>query len=824
MRVSSVTGAILLIAGVFSSTDVWPQLVSQDFWVPNGDVRTVVSNGGIVYLGGSFTRISPATGCALALDASTGQPRAPYPMIAGTANAVASDGNGGWYVGGSFTAVLGTPRGNLAHLDRDGNLTTWNPNPNGDPNDVVHAISVSGNTVYVAGSFSAIGGQPRGGIAAVDALSGAVTDWNPEAGAGIVALAASGGTVYVAGWFFSMGGQPRYLVAALDSATGAVTPWDPGNVGSPLPRNDNQRDPTLDRILKLDHASALTVRDGLVYIAGNFYYMGGQYRQHLAAVDAVTGVATDWDPRADDTVNALLVRGGTVYVGGEFYAIGDQPRIGIAAVDAVTGAVTDWNPNLAYSSVRAFAANGDTIYAGGWFDPIGGQTNAQLAAFDSQGTVIPMDPGLNGPVSAISVSEGILYVGGWFTGAGGVTRNRLAALDAATGMATDWNPDPDGDVYALAVHGNRVYAGGEFTRIGGRPRRRIAALDAGTGTAVPNWYSDVNGAVTALAISGGALYIGGYFTEVVGGPFNYLAALDTVTGWPLDWVPYANSNVLALAVSGGTVYAGGQFTTIGGAARNHIAALDATTGAATSWNPNVPEATAYVRGLVVRGETVYACGAFTMIGGELRNNIAALDATTGMATSWNPYANTLVTSLAVSSGIVYAGGTFTEMGGLPRNRLAAIDAATGLPTEWSADATGTIWAIGVHEGSVLFGGSFRSVDGLPHSYFASLSRGITAIEEGSSTAGIRLAAFPNPFPRVVTLRLDQPGTEDGSVVVFDIAGRLVRRLHRGALTPGVHHFSWDGRDDAGREVDAGVYLARVQSKQLNVGTRIVRIR
>ena len=39
-------------------------------------------------------------------------------------------------------------------------------------------------------------------------------------------------------------------------------------------------------------------------------------------------------------------------------------------------------------------------------------------------------------------------------------------------------------------------------------------------------------------------------------------------------------------MSGSTVYAGGGFTSIGGQARNSIAALDATTGAATAWDPN----------------------------------------------------------------------------------------------------------------------------------------------------------------------------------------------------------------------------------------------
>ncbi len=117
----------------------------------------------------------------------------------------------------------------------------------------------------------------------------------------------------------------------------------------------------------------------------------------------------------------------------------------------------------------------------------------------------------------------------------------------------------------------------------------------------------------------------------------------------------------------------GDFTTIGGQARNGLAALDAATGAATAWNP---DANWTVGTLAVAGDTVYAGGAFTAIGGQARSgNIAALDATTGTATAWNPSADGGgVSTLALSGDTVYVGGGFTAIGGQARNRLAALNA------------------------------------------------------------------------------------------------------------------------------------------------------
>ncbi|MFH1148976.1 MAG: IPT/TIG domain-containing protein, partial [Actinomycetota bacterium] len=183
----------------------------------------------------------------------------------------------------------------------------------------------------------------------------------------------------------------------------------------------------------------------------------------------------------------------------------------------------------------------------------------------------------------------------------------------------------------------------------------------------------------------------------------------------------ANNWVYALAVSGNgsTVYAGGVFTSIGGQARNRIAALDASTGAATAWNPN---ANGPVIALAVSGDssTVYAAGWFQTIGGQARNTIAALDASTGAATAWNANANEVVYDLAVSGTTVYAGGHFTSIGGQARNYIAALDASTGAATAWDPNASGPVKSLALSVTTVYAGGGFASIGGQSRNNIAAL--------------------------------------------------------------------------------------------------------
>lgn len=71
---------------------------------------------------------------------------------------------------------------------------------------------------------------------------------------------------------------------------------------------------------------------------------------------------------------------------------------------------------------------------------------------------------------------------------------------------------------------------------------------------------------------------------------------------------------------------------------------------------------------------------------------------------------------------------------------------------------------------------------------------------------------PNPFnPRtVIGFSLERAGT--ARLRIHDAAGRLVRTLRDGGmLSAGRHEVAWEGLDDAGRPVAAGVYHCRLES-------------
>jgi len=60
--------------------------------------------------------------------------------------------------------------------------------------------------------------------------------------------------------------------------------------------------------------------------------------------------------------------------------------------------------------------------------------------------------------------------------------------------------------------------------------------------------------------------------------------------------------------------------------------------------------------------------------------------------------------------------------------------------------------------------------------------------------------------------------------IYDVNGRLVRKLVDGTLAAGPHVAVWNGTDDAGRGVASGHYYARLDAGQFSqkVGITILK--
>jgi hypothetical protein len=269
------------------------------------------------------------------------------------------------------------------------------------------------------------------------------------------------------------------------------------------------------------------------------------------------------------------------------------------------------------------------------------------------------------------------------------------------------------------VSGTTVYAGGSFTSVGGKARFYLAELDASTG-AITSWARDTDGPVYALAKSGTTIYIGGSFSTIDNQPRNNLAAYNLGDGSINPWDPEPDAEVYALAIGGTKVYVGGNFSNIGSQSpqeiRNYLAALDATTAVATAWDP---EPDAEVHALLVSGDTVYVAGNFYFIGPQMRTFLAAVNAS-GDATSWDPEPDNVVNALALSGNTLYVGGDFNAIGNPQfslqpvRNYIAALNTLdNGSATSWDpdvqAEGSAAVWALAVSGTTVFAGGNFSSI-------------------------------------------------------------------------------------------------------------------
>src|SRR6185369_10122446 len=96
-----------------------------------------------------------------------------------------------------------------------------------------------------------------------------------------------------------------------------------------------------------DVVTSLALSDGTLYVGGYFTQVNTSTtdltRNRVAAFNLTDGTATDFNQNLDDVVNTLSLNGSSLFVGGNFQHTGQVNRNNLAAIDPITGEATDWD-------------------------------------------------------------------------------------------------------------------------------------------------------------------------------------------------------------------------------------------------------------------------------------------------------------------------------------------------------------------------------------------------------------------------------------------------------------------------------------------------
>lgn len=437
-------------------------------------VRALVVREGTLYVGGYFATVGGhPRRCFAAVNAQDGTVQ---PLDLGLDRQPPSTRDGGPHVnaileyedtlviGGTFTHVRGFRRSALAQFDlRTQLLTGWAPNPGRavQLGAEVLAIAKARDNIMVAGAIDSIAGVPCGYACMVGRYNGEPTAWDPKVNGFVWAAAATDTTLYLGGTLNSLERGAGHLgIAAVDLSSGRLLPWDPHVDSGVL---------------------SLMTRGDRLFVGGGFTRFGQAARSGLASFRLPSMELEDWAPGADWEVWCLGSRGDVIYAGGPLISfIGGKTRRGIAALDANTGKATDWNPNV-LTDVYTMMVTDSCVFIGGDFFEAGGQPRGNLAALDfATGAALAWSPPVVGAVLSMARLDTTIFIGGLFSSVGGLPRRNFAAI-GASGAVLPLIADTDQRVYALAVRDSAVLMGGLFSTVGGVSSEWYGELDLRTG-------------------------------------------------------------------------------------------------------------------------------------------------------------------------------------------------------------------------------------------------------------------------------------------------------------------------------------------------------
>jgi len=99
-----------------------------------------------------------------------------------------------------------------------------------------------------------------------------------------------------------------------------------------------------------------------------------------------------------------------------------------------------------------------------------------------------------------------------------------------------------------------------------------------------------------------------------------------------------------------------------------------------------------------------------------------------------------------------------------------------------------------------------------------------AVDDAAPAVDFLATPTPNPVRGSAMIHFGLARAGEVRLELFDIAGRRVRTLAGGAMAPGPHSALWDGRDQHGQRVGAGVYFLRLTTPSRTFTARVAALK
>ncbi|MBN2614303.1 MAG: T9SS type A sorting domain-containing protein [Bacteroidales bacterium] len=662
----------------------------------DGKVNATVISGNYLYLGGNFNNVGRKTGPVVFFNNGATTPDESKPIVgdirpywmSDKVFAVAPDGAGGWYIGGSFTEINNKEHLRLAHILPDNTLDhSFDMAFNSGEIDV---LKTDETFLYVGGKFSINdnSGASHVNVLRINLVTKTIDpNWNP-------ALASSG--------------QVKKMEISSDKVIlgGSIGKIDNIQQGALVVLNKS--DGTRISLPTVNSVTAMHLMgDTLIIAESNLYWSSnnngsGYLSPGLVVLDETNDIPAFTAPLGEFRSSISDGNDGWYVIGNYI----DFDGTGVYHLDK------DLNPIAAFSppNINSFDANNALLLVGNnlyvsysqYVTLDDGQGNAIKYLCKLDATTGALDtafkPNPNGNIYSIIENNGVLYLGGIFDSIGTEARTSLGAIDANTGSVQSWNPEihfdnynagytgPDRYISDLMLVNNKLYVAGMYQMStatlnnGGRGIYGLSRFDITTGDLdttfhISTFYSDQT-KITGIAVKEDQLFVVGNFNLKPGdvaiknvGVVDANTAALTNINTDLEFTVNSSSSSPRILIKNDILYvmSMGVKKVSTGESRPYFFSLNATDGTLTNWNPNPDD---YVFSMSFSNGKLLLSGYFEFLK-SVPGTLLGIKLNTGEYVEF-PSVYT-INSIVSSDKYIFMGGDFTKFSDSIANGLVRLN-------------------------------------------------------------------------------------------------------------------------------------------------------